>query len=326
MRLPRRLVFGFFILLFVLFFGTAGYSLIEGWSLFDSFYMTVITISTVGFKEVKSLSPGGRIFTSFLIFMGVGFMFYILSYLVQYFIEERFEEGFWRRRMRERISKLRDHVIVCGYGRVGREVSNFLEEDETDFVLIERDERNFEEARRRGILSILGDATKDEVLKEAGIERARAVVVATGDDTHNLFITLTARYLNPGVFIIARASSEEAEPKLLRAGADKVISPQKLGGRRMARLVTRPLLVDFIDTVLHGKEKELIIEDIKVSSDSPILGKTKREIEKSSGIFLIAIKRRDGELIPSPSDDTRLEGDDELIVIGSKEGIRMLGG
>lgn len=315
---------GLLILLVILLSGTLGYFFIEGWDILSSFYMTIITISTVGFMEVKPLSTGGRIFTSVLILLGVGFMFYMLSYLVQYFIEERLEAGFLRR-MRNRIGKLKDHVILCGYGRVGKEVSSHLEEDGVPFVVVEMDREEFEEAKRKGFLCIQGDATRDEVLKEAGVERAKAIVITTGDDAYNLSITLTAKYLNPNIMVIVRASSDESEPKLLRAGADKVILPHKLGGRRMARLVSRPLLVDFIDTVLHGKNRDFIVEDIKVSPKSPLIGKKKRELE-SPEFYIIAIRRGDGELIPSPSSWVEIYEGDELIVMGSKERIKELGG
>ena len=229
--------------------------------------------------------------------------------------------------MKERISKLQGHVILCGYGQVGREVAAVFESEGIPFVVIELDQEAAAQATDKGYLYLQGNATSDEILKEAGVERARALVTALGTDADNLYVTLSAKEMHPDLFIVARISGEESEPKLRRAGADRTMSPYRIGGRRMAMLTLRPLVVDFVDTTMHSRGRELVLENIKVSSGSPVEGMTIKEgRECCGGAAILAVRKKDGTLLTNPSEDTHLELDDELVIIGTHEQLRALEG
>ena len=286
-----------------------------------------LTISTVGYEEVHDLSATGRIFNVILIVGGVGVMLYTLTTIVQYLTEGQFANTLGRRRMKERISKLRGHVILCGYGQVGREVARVFEREGTGFVVVELDGQALADAADAGCLCLQGNATSDEILKEAGIQQARALVAALGSDADNLYTTLSARELRPDLYIVARALVEESESKLKRAGADRTMSPYRIGGRRMAMLTLRPLVVDFVDTTMHSRGRELVLENIKVSSGSPVEGMTIKEgRECCGGAAILAVRKKDDTLLTNPSEDTNLELDDELVVIGTHEQLRTLEG
>lgn len=325
--IPARLLWAAGALVLIIVVGVSGYMLIEGWSFFESLYMTIITITTVGYGEVHPLSTAGRIFSILLIVGGVGGALYTLSGIMEFVIEEQFGTTLRRRRMRGRIEKLRDHFILCGYGRVGRQIALEFRREGTPFVVIESHPERQERAAQEGCLHILGDATHDEVLKAAGIEHARGLVAAVGSDVASTFITLSARGLRPDLFILARANEEDAEAKLRRAGADRVISPHSISGRRMAMLALRPLVVEFVDTVLHGDKMELLLEDIELTMASPLLDKTLAEVEERlGGAYVMALKKRDGRLLPSPPGETRLEAGDQLVVMGTPAQLEALEG
>jgi len=320
----QRFFWGISALFLLIFVGAAGYMFIEGWSFSDSIFMTIITLSTVGYEEVHELTGAGRAFTCFLIIGGVGLAFYALTSVVEYFIQQTTEGIFWRRRMKNQISKLKDHFIICGYGRVGREVALAFSGSKVPFVVIDPDEAAFAEAKGNSYLCLQGSASSDEILKEAGISRARGLIAATGNDAENIFITLSARGLNPGLFIVARTCSRDAVPKLERAGADKVVFPLRLGGRRMAMLALRPVVVDFIDTIFGRPASPLELEDIKVAASSPLAGKKVGEGEKSSGLTILALKKEDGALLSKPDAETLIEPGDELVVIGTRKRLQKL--
>lgn len=323
----RRLLQIIFALVVVIAIGVVGYRLIEGWSLLDSLFMTITTISTVGYKEVHELSQAGQIFTIILIVTGVGVLFYGVTTIVQYVIEGNLENILGRRRMKEKISKLKGHIIVCGFGRVGKEVARVFQEEGVDFVVIDNSKDAVAEAAASGYLYIEGNASSDEVLKEAGILHARGLVAAAGSDADNVFITLSARGLRPDIFITARASAHESEFKLRRAGADRTIYPHVLGGRRLAMLTLRPLVVDFVDTALESRGKELVLENIGVGPGSPVIGKTCKEGQRcGNGAVILAVRKKDGRLFTSISDEMMLELGDQLIVIGNREQLRDLEG
>ncbi|MCP4610433.1 MAG: potassium channel family protein, partial [Planctomycetes bacterium] len=231
--------------------GTAGYMAIEGWTFLESLYMTAITISTVGYSEIEPLSSGGKIFSIFLIIGGVGIMFYTVTIIAEYVAEGHFGSTIGRRRMKDQIKKLENHFVVCGYGRVGREVATTIKDDGVPFVVIEQDKARLDQASKDGCLFLEGDVTSDDILAEAGVGRARALIAAVGNDEGNVYVTLSARAMNPDIFIAARASARDSEHKLRRAGADRIVFPQKLGGRRMAMVAMRPWVVDFIDTTVY---------------------------------------------------------------------------
>ncbi|MFC1909073.1 potassium channel family protein [Chloroflexota bacterium] len=307
--------------------GVIGYMIIEKWSFFDALYMTVITLSTVGYDEVNHLSQAGRIFSIVLIVGGVGGMLYTMTTIVQYFVEGQMGNIFGRRRMQEKISKLKDHIIVCGYRRVGREVAHVFEDEGIPFVVVDIQSEAIEEATNDGCLYIQGNATSDEVLTKAGIHQARALVAALGSDVENVYIILSAKGIRPDIFIVARTSAEESRSKLMRAGADRVISPHRIGGRRMALLTLRPLVVDFIDTTMHSRHGEMMLENIKVGEGSPVAGVTVKEGLTCCGAAgILAVRKENGNLIANPQDGMLLEFGDELVVIGTREQLRILEG
>lgn len=327
MLLRQRVVRVILLLSVVIIAGTIGYMIIERWSFFDALYMTVITISTVGYEEIHPLTTGGRIFSSVLIVGGVGVMLYSATALVQYVIEGRFPNIFGRHRMKEKIEKLKDHVILCGYGRVGQEVAKVFGSEEATFVIIDENEEAIAKAIENGYLSLRGNATSDDILEEAGIHKAKGLVAALASDADNLYLTLSAKAMRPDLFVVARASTEESEAKLKRAGADRIILPYRIGGRRMALLTLRPLVVDFIDTTMHSRRGELVLENIKVTSESPLAGVTIKEgLSCCGAIAILALKKKDGKLIPNPPNDATMETDDELVIIGTREQLRMVEG
>ena len=320
----RRLLWGLFAFIIIVVIGTIGYEVIEGWSFIDSLYMTVTTITTVGYMEVHPLSSAGRIFSIFLIVGGVGGALYILTTLMGYILEGQFGITLGRRRMKTKIAKLKKHFILCGYGRVGQEIALTFSEEGVPFVIISNDEEHVAKAEKEGYLAIFGDATRDDTLKEAGIKQARGLVAAVGSDTDNTFITLSAREARPDLFIEARSSSPESEGKLRRAGADRVISPHTIGGRRMAMLALRPAVVDFIDTVTYGPGRELQLENVDVAGGSSLIGKTMEQARSQVDITVLAMRKKSGELIANPPGEEIIEDGDRLIVIGTKQRLSAL--
>jgi len=319
MHLPRHLLWGIGALILLIFIGTAGYMLIEEWSFSDSIYMTIISISTVGYREVNVLSSAGRAFTIFLLVAGVGLAFYILTGVVQNLIEQGSQGIFRRRSMENRISKIKDHFVICGYGRVGKEVAAVFSENKVPFVVIDPSDAASADATEAGYLFLQGDASSDEVLKKAGISRSRGLVAATGNDAQNVFITLSAKALCPGLFVVARTYSEETVAKLERAGADRVVAPLRQGGRRMAMLALRPLAVDFVDAVLGRAPSSLELEHIKVVGSSPLASKKVGEGEKLTGITILVLRKKNGNVLPKPDAETLIETGDDLLVIGVRK-------
>lgn len=325
---PRqRFLWVVYALLLIIAIGVIGYMTIESWSFLDALYMTVITISTVGYAEVHTLSAAGRAFSIVLIIGGVGVMLYSLTTLVQYFIEGRFTNTLGRRRMKEKVAKLKEHIILCGYGRVGKEVARVFESEGTPFIVVDLDQEAITKAADDGYLCLQGNATTDSVLNEAGIQYARGLVAALSSDADNLYITLSAKGMRPDLFAVARASTEESESKLKRAGADRTILPYRIGGRRMAMLALRPLVIDFIDTTMYSHGREFVLENIEVGPGSPMVGVTVKEgLEHCGAIAILAVRKKGGELLPNPSGETLLELGDELVIIGTREQLRVVEG
>jgi voltage-gated potassium channel len=314
-------------LLLVLVVGTFGYRLIEGWSFLDSLFMTITTVTTVGYREVHPLSTAGRIFTVFLILGGVGTAFYILTSMVRYILEGEFGIRIGRQRMEAKIKRLNSHFILCGYGRVGEAIANILREQDAKFVIIDRDKQAINKAQQEGYLTITGDATKDESLEQARIDSARGIIIAFGDDGSTIYTTLEAKELNASLPIVARASNEDADRKLQQAGADRVVAPESIGGMRMARLALRPQAVEFIETVLFGREKQLLVEEIEAAEDSPLVGSTIKEIEEQfTGIRILALKDDIGVLIPNPGPHITVEKENSLTVFGTLEQLKSIEG
>jgi len=327
LSLLRRFLPVAYAVLVVLVVGVVGYMAIEGWSFLDALYMTVITVSTVGYFEVHSLSTAGRVFTVVLIIGGVGVMLYALTSIVQYLTEGYLGTLLGRSRMKGKLSKLKGHVILCGYGRVGQEVASAFSDEKTEFVVIEQSQEAHAKAAFDGCLCLQGDATMDSVLEEAGIHSARALVAAVGTDADNIYITLSARGMNPHLAIVARASTEESESKLRRAGADRIIFPLRVGGQRMAMSALHPLVVDFIDTTLRVHGRELVLEEVTVGPTSPLAGVSIGQGQPHTvGTAILAVKKKDGDVLTNPPPDTLVETGDQLVVIGSREHLHLLEG
>jgi voltage-gated potassium channel len=319
MNLQNRLIRVAAILVAIVASGIIGYMVIEGWSFLDALYMTITTITTVGYDEVHPLSDTGRIFSIFLIMGGVGGALYTLTTVVGYFVEGQFGSTLGRRQMKNRIARLKDHFIICGYGRVGQEVARAFTGDGMPFVVIDSSQERIAQAEKDGYPYLLANATEDEVLKEAGIEKARGLVSAVGGDVDNTYITLSARGLRPDLFIAVRASDREAEVKLTRAGANRIVSPYSIGARRLAMLALRPAVVDFIDTVSYGSGRELKLENIAVSDNSPLAGTTVEATRQRTMVNILAISDKKGKLLANPAGRDTIEAGGRLIVIGTRE-------
>ena len=316
-----RLRISIFVLIAVVSLGTVGYVTLEEMDLFDAFYMTLITISTVGFGEIKPLSDGGRILTIFIIISGISVLTFTLGQVLTIFMEGELSQLLGRRKLEKQISRLKDHYIVCGYGRIGKIVSQELADDNIPFIIIEQNSNLVEILEQDRYLYINMDATTEAALLKAGIMEAKGIVTAVHSDANNVFITLTAKGLRPGIFVLARSSDEENQEKLLRAGATRVVCPYLMGGRRMFQVLKRPTVMDFIDTATMDTQLGLRMEEAVVSTKSSLLGKTLIEshIRQDFGVIIVAIKKPTGEMIFNPLPTEKLEGGDVIVVIGKKE-------
>ncbi len=320
-RLRNQLLIVFSLILSVTTLGVAGYILIEKMKFIDALYMTIITLSTVGFKEVKPLSNVGKIFTSGLIIAGVGTFAYAVSSFSRFLIEGEVKKLFYLRKMEDKMKRLKDHIIVCGFGRVGERICEELVKENVPFVVIDSDPERIEHAESKGYLFVFKDTTETEALIKAGIERASALIAALGSDADNLFLILAAKELNPNIRVVARANSPENEKKLYKAGADKVVTPYTIGAVRLAYAALRPLVVDFVEFATT-RDTKLYLEEITVREDSPVVGKSLAELDlrRKTGVTVIAIIR-EGNLVRNPYPDEKLMAGDNLIVLGSKEEI-----
>ena len=316
--LRKKLIQVLALTVLIITFGTAGYMVIEGWNFLDAIYMTITTLATVGFQEVHELSLRGRLFTIFLIFGGVGTVLYALSTGARVVLEGELKEIFGRKKLEKRIKELKDHYIICGYGRMGKIVSKELQTEGVKFVVIEKTPANLEE--KEDVLLLRGDATRDNVLREAGIERASGLISVLPTDAENLLVVLSARGLNPMVLIVVRAAEEDSEQKFLRAGATKVISPYHIGGLRMAHTVLKPTVVDFIEFATRSGNIELQMQEIFVQEGSNLVGLTLEEcgIGRDLGVIIVAIKQSTGDTKFSPTFKSTIKPGDILIALGEK--------
>ena len=303
--------------------GAAGYVVLEGWDWFDALYMAVITLATVGFKEVHPMDRAGEIWTMILSVAAVGVIFGTVGVVAESMIQ-RFNSGEREaKRMQKRIDALHGHAIVCGYGRVGSHVAKELRADGLDVVVLDPDASSLMRANDDAFLTVPGDGTSDEVLGRAGVERAAVLVSCIDSDANNVYVTLTARSLNPALHIVGRASSRSVMNKLLQAGADRAVSPYVMAGRRIVELTLRPGVVDFIDAALSRRELEFSIEELNVSSDGPLVGLTVGEL-RYRGVFVLAIVPEPGRYEPTPDDTLVLHEGAHLIVSGGSEALRAL--
>jgi voltage-gated potassium channel len=322
--LPRRLSIAVSLLVAVVAIGTAGYAVLEGWSWFDALYMTVTTITTVGGGEAVPLDVAGKWWTIGVVAFGFGALTYTVLQVFAYVIEGHLGAEVSQRRMRRRVARMEDHFILCGYGRVGREIARDFTAEKIPFVIIDINPASLDRAAAEGLVVMNGNATDVGTLRAAGIERARGLVTAVDHDADNIYVTLSARVLKPDIFIVARANAEDAEQKIRLAGANRVISPYTIGGRRMASLATRPTAVEFVDTVLSADNGQLLLEDISIRDGSAWIGRTLIELfPEGDEAFVLALKR-DGAMRFRPSLETALRARDELVAAGPPAAIRAL--
>ena len=301
--------------------GTLGYKVVGGWDLFDALYMTVITITTVGFHEVRPLGPTGRLFTMVLALGGVFTAFYAAAAFIQAVVTGEIRTVFGRQRMESQLAHLDNHLVVCGFGRMGRLVCEEFSAAGLPFVVIDRNPGVLQDFSMPHGIPLGGDATADEVLKQAGVGRARALVSTAASDADNLYIAMSARFLNDDLFIVARAESDGAKRKLLRAGASRVISPYVIGGHRVAQAVLRPNAMDFIELATRSAHLELQIEETELREGSELIGDSLKTspIKSELGIIIVAIKKPDGKMLFNPGPESMLEGGDVLITLGHRQ-------
>ncbi|WP_397547550.1 potassium channel family protein [Rhodothermus marinus] len=320
----REILLGSLLLLFIMLGGTIGYRIIEGWTWIEAFYMTFITLTTIGFSEVRPLSEAGRLFTVFVALAGIGTVAFIATRMVQFILSSTtFRDRYLRRKLRA----MHDHFIVCGYGRVGKRIVEDLLQAGRPVVVIERAEEELEELRAAHLVFVAGDAEEEETLRRAGIDRARALILALADDSANVFVTLLARELNPNVFILARTNDHKNMRKLLRAGANKVIAPSEVGADRMAQVVLRPHVDAFMERVLGTGALGLQMEEIRIEPGAPLAGKTLAESnfrQHYNAIVVAIVDGQTSEIRYNPGADARLQAGDILIVLGIPEAIEKL--
>jgi len=306
------------LLVLILLAGTTGYVLLEGWSVLDALYMTIITITTVGFGEVNVVSSSGRVFTICIIFMGMGIMAYSLGMVAQIMVETQVKTILGRRKLGKELRSIKNHYIVCGFGRIGKIIAQGLRSQGIPLVVIDQSPDSKEILEEQDTPYIIGDATSDDILIEAGIERAKGLITVVLSDADNLFITMTARGLKPNLFILSRADEEATEKKLMRAGANKVVLPYLIGGMRMVHTILRPAVMDFIDFTMHQANIELKLEELLVGERSGLNGISliNSGIRKHMNVIIVAIRKKGGEMIFNPSSETLIEAGNTLIALG----------
>jgi voltage-gated potassium channel len=326
----RELRTGFYVLatmLLVVMGGTVGYMLIEKWRLLDALYMTVITITTVGFREVGDLSEAGRVFTLVLILGGVGTILYGLRLLVEVVVKGQLTGFFRRRVVKRQVDRLENHYIICGYGRVGQAVARHFGTQKARFVVVDTDPASLARAETDGFLVVEGDATGDEALEAAGIKKAKGLVAAVGSDADNIYVTLSSRVLNPSLFIVARAGSDETVNKLQRAGADRVVSPYGIGGKQMATLMLKPLVSEYLEVVTGSGMLEFRVEELRLGDQCCAVGRSIEDlaVRKQTGSSILAVRRGgSGSVDTNPSPESILEAGDTIIAIGTPAEITKL--
>jgi voltage-gated potassium channel len=325
-RLARRFVLIVLAILTTLAIGTAGFTVIDRYPPFDAFYMTLTTMTTVGYGEIHPLSHAGRVFNSFLIIFGVTTIFIAIGAMTQTIIELELGDPGGKRRNQRMIDKLKDHYIICGYGRVGRGAASELQHAGVPFVVVDINPDRVERAMVAGMLAVAADSTHDETLRHVGIERARGLVAALATDADNLFVLLSAKGLNPRIYVAARAAEEGAEAKMRRAGADAVFAPYSITGHRLAQSLLRPHVVQFLDFTTKDVGEDVAIEQVRVAETSEMVARSLQEMQlrKVVGVIVMAIRKSSGEMVFNPSAETAVQGGDYLIVMGRPDDLRAL--
>lgn len=318
--------FAIALLVSVVVFGTLGYMLIEGWGAWDAFYMTIITVTTVGYREIHELSRAGQVFTVFLLLGGVGAALYTFTLLATVVVEGGLPRRLQRRRQQRMLESIKDHFIICGYGRIGRIVANQFKRQHVPFVVIERDPDRVHTAIDEGAIGVEADASREDVLKRVGIERARGLIAAVGTDAENVYAVLSARVMRPDLFIVGRAETEDATIKLKRAGADRVISPYQIGAVQIAQTALRPAVVDFVELATSSDNLELAMEEIPIAPQSPLANRSILEanLRHRYGVIVVGIQRQAGKMEFNPEPETAMRAGDKLVVLGRPESLRGL--
>ncbi|MFN2493325.1 MAG: TrkA family potassium uptake protein [Pyrinomonadaceae bacterium] len=321
----RRILFAVLAVAVAIGLGSAGFYLIEGWALLDSLYVAAQTVTTVGYGDLTPATRNGRIFSIIFMLGGVGVVLYALTTTVQAIVQSELVATFGQRRQSRKMSKLRNHFIICGAGRVGSHLVRALSGSEEVFIVIEKDPQRVAELIAQGVIVLVRDATLEESLREAGVEHARGLAACLPDDADNVYVVLTARDLNPGMHIVARAAEEQAEPKLIRAGANRVVAPTIIGGHRMAMALTKPAVDDFIGSITANK-LELAFEQLEVEPTSDLVGQklSETKIRAELDIVVVSIRRSDGQILFNPSGEAIVKGGDILIAIGHAESLMKL--
>ena len=319
-------VFAVALLLLIIAGGTAGYVAIEGWGAWDAFYMTIITVTTVGYREGHDLSRRGEVFTVVLLLSGVGAALYTFTLLATVVVEGGLPKRLQRRRHERMLDTIKDHFIICGYGRIGSIVAHQFRRQQIPYVVIERSSERLQTAIEDGALGVEADASREDVLKRVGIERARGLIAAVGTDAENVYTVLSARVMRPDLFIIGRAETEDATIKLKRAGANRVISPYQIGGVQIAQTALRPAVVDFMELATSAENLELAMEQIPIAADSALANRSivEANLRSKYGVIVIGIQREDNRMEFNPEPDTAIRAGDKLVVLGRPESLKRL--
>ena len=323
----RRILFAILAVTIAIGLGTIGFSLIEGWSILDSLYVAAQTVTTVGYGDLTPATRNGRIFSTVFMLVAVGVVLYALTSAVKAIVQSELIATFGQRRQSRKMSKLRDHYIICGAGRVGSHLIRGLMGGAETFIVIEKDPQKVAELQDLGVIVLVRDATLEETLQEAGVVRARGLAACLADDADNVYVVLTARDLNPQLHIVARAAEEQAESKLIRAGANRVVAPTIIGGHRMAMALTKPAVHDFLGSITANK-LELAFEQLEVGSSSDLVGRRLSEtnIRSELDIVVVSIRRSHGQILFNPGGEAIIESGDTLIAIGHAESLMKLTG
>ena len=326
MNSARHLTISVVLAFLITVIGTVGYMMVEGWDFMDALYMTVITISTVGYSEVRQVDAAGRIFTIFIVVTGVGFSLYVAGAVVQFMVEGQIRKIMGRRRLDQKLKRLKNHYIICGYGRIGRVLVRNLRRKFSNVVIVDNNPDLVTNMEEDGVLYVEGDATEEATLIKAGIDNAKGLVSVLATDTDNVFLVLTARQLNPQLDIIARAGTDRSKDKLKAAGATTVESPYEMGALRMVQRILRPKVTSFLDFALSTKRKDILMEELSVGRDSQLANLTLKDsgIRQRYNLIVIAIEKSTGEMLFNPSFEARIEVEDTLIAVGEEPNLHLL--
>lgn len=326
METDKHFIISIFLATLLIVCGTIGYMVIEGWRTLDALYMTVITLATVGYGEVHPVSDAGHLYTIVLIITGVGFFLYVAGAVIQFMVEGRVRIIMGRRRLDRKINRLKDHYIICGYGRIGKVICHKLARENINMVIIDKNPDLAQPLDNLGFVYVCEDATDEVALLKAGIHRAKALIAVLGTDTNNVFLVLTARQLAPDLSIIARASNEAAKAKLMAAGANTVEAPYEIGATTMAQRVVRPTVTNFLDLALARHHKEIQMDEIPVSNASPLNGVMLKDsgIRQNYNLIIIAIKTSNDRMLFNPSFETRIDAGDTVIAVGEPSNLNKL--